>query len=142
LETLRDYRDDILAATTTGQYYVDLYAQHEVDAISALLGTPTLVFRVLEAQTEWIPALRSLVDGGGDGVTVTASMQTSLATVLDGMEANASPELAAALATERSRLQLDSIAGLTMDAFQQQIEDLGGTPVRRATWSSLKSRHR
>jgi len=142
LDALRDYRDDVLMATTVGQYYVDLYEAYEGDAITALLGDPTLVFRVLEAQAEWVPAIRALVDGGGSGVTVTASMQTSLLAVLAGMEENASPGLASTIATERTRLQLTSIEGLTLDAFQQQIEDLGGTPVRRTTWSSLKSIHR
>lgn len=142
LDALRDYRDDVLMPTPTGQFYVDLYEEHEVDAIAALLGDPTLVFRVLEATDEWIPAIRALVDGGGAGVTVTSSMQASLLVVLAGMEEHASPALASAIATERTRLQLTSIEGLTMDGFQQQIESLGGTPVARTSWSELKSIHR
>jgi hypothetical protein len=45
------------------------------------------------------------------------------------MAAQASPALATAIATERTPLKLDAIAGPTTDAFQQQVEDLGRTPV-------------
>ena len=47
---------------------------------------------------------------------------------------------AQAIAFERQRLSLDTIAGLTLDEFQQQVETLGGTTaVTERSWGRVKS---
>jgi hypothetical protein len=70
-------------------------------------------------------------------------MQDDLLNLLQRFEAAASPGLASTLAFERSRLDLDSIAGLTMTQFQSQVETLGGpTAVEKRSWSDVKRRYR
>lgn len=142
-EVYARYRDEILASTAVGQYYVDLYEQHGLDAILASLAAPFHAVKFRRAWSTWTPALRALVDGTGGGATVSAQMQDDLLALLDILEDNGSPALAGAIATERSRLQLDSIAGLTMTEFQTQVETLGGpNALQPATWGRVKALYR
>jgi hypothetical protein len=67
-------------------------------------------------------------------------MRDSMLDVLDGLEQAGSPALAAAIAAERQRLSLGTIAGLSMDAFQAQVEALGGaTSVEARSWGMIKA---
>jgi hypothetical protein len=143
LDTLRRYRDEVLASTTAGQFYVDKYAEHSLELTRAALREPDFFARFVRAEGPWVSALTALVNGLGDNVTVMPQMQADLLSLLDSLEANGSPDLAADLAFERQRLQLDTIAGLTIGGFQDQVETLGGvTSVEPLSWGKVKSRYR
>lgn len=143
LEPYHRYRDEILNGTAAGQFYRDLYAQHTADAFAASLAAPSHVAAFHRAWQAWTPSVQALVDGNGASVPVTGTMQATLLALLDILEANGSPALAQAISTERARLQLDSIAGLTMAEFQTQVETLGGTnALEPVTWGGVKALYR
>ena len=141
--TLIRYRDEILTATEEGQYYIDLYYQHSLDMIRATVADPSLLLHVAGAQGAWLTALQALVDGAGGGVTVTQQMADDLNAVLDSFAAHGSPDLVDVVTTERQKLELDSIVGLTLNEFQEQIETLGGpTAIEPRSWGGIKSLYR
>jgi len=140
---LRRYRDETLASTVEGQYYIDLYHEHSPDMMRASVAEPSFVARLLNASEDWTTAIGALVDGTGDQALISQAMADDLNAMLDTFESVGSPALAATIAFERSRLELDSVAGMTMDAFQTQIETLGGsTSVDASTWGRIKAGYR
>lgn len=142
-DTLRRYRDEILATTPEGQYYIDKYVEHSVAMARAAFREPDFLARFVRMQDSWVAAFDALVNGNGSAATVTPAMRDDLLSLLDSLEANGSPELAADLAFERQRLQLDTIAGLTIAQFQSQVETLGGaTSVEPSSWGRMKSLYR
>ena len=143
IDVLRRYRDEVLAASTHGQFYIDLYQATSPDLIRALVASPSLAIRLYHARTDWAAGFQDLVDGAGDTFTVSLSMQDDLLSILDTFEAVGSPALAQTLAFERARLQLDQIAGLSMTELQQQIETLGGTSALESRgWGRIKALYR
>jgi hypothetical protein len=140
---LTRYRDEVLAATPTGQYYIDLYNQYSSDMILATVAEPDLLVRTYKAQDAWVAALQALVDGDGDAAVVTQQMQDDLNGILDSFAAHGGAALADVVTLQRQRLQLDSIAGLTVSEFQQQVETLGGpSAVEPQSWGRIKSLYR
>jgi hypothetical protein len=142
-QVLGRYRDEVLATTVEGQYYIDLYNQLSPDLMRATVRSPSLPVRVLLAQDPWLGGFQALVDGQGDQFIVTTAMQNSLLALLNTYELVGSPTVRSSLAFERDRLNLDAIAGLTMTQFQQQIETLGGpSSVEATSWGEMKGRYR
>jgi len=141
-EVLQRYRDEMLATTPQGQYYTALYRDLSGAIGLALVSEPTFVYRVLAAKDEWVSAISALVDGQGSTVVITPSMASNLNALLDEFEQHGSPELASAVQLERTRLHLDTIEGLSLEQFQQQVETFGGTPTRHTSWGGLKERYR
>ncbi len=140
---LQRYRDEILAGTEEGQYYIARYDDLSPQIWRAVLGRPTFFYRVHQAIPDWIDALEALVDGTGDGVVITQDMEDRLNALLDEFEELGSAELTTFIDAQRTQLQVDAIAGYTVQEFQDQVEKLGGdTPVESATWSKLKARYR
>lgn len=142
IETLRRYRDEVLALTPGGQHFAALYTQHSGAAAVALLRDPTFVFGFVSDLEVWVPALDALLAGNGDTVVITPAMQDALNDVLDELAALGNPGLAAAIATERARVGTDGIAGQTMEAFQSDVEQAGTTSLEPASWGRLKSLYR
>lgn len=135
---LQRYRDEVLDGSSAGQYYIERYEEHSEAAGIAMLRRPAFLFDVADARGDWLAGLRSLVDGEGASVTISLSMQNDLLGLLDVLETEGSPELSTFLAFERGRLQLDTIAGLSMAQFQTQIETLGGTTIAESSWGKIK----
>lgn len=143
VEILRRYRDEVLATTAEGLFYIDFYQVNSLEAIRASLASPTLIARVYRVATEWAPAFQALVDGQGGSFTVTQSMEDNLLGLFATYESVGSPAFSQAIAFERTRLQLDQIAGRTMTGFQTQIETLGGTSaVEPMSWGRVKGLYR
>lgn len=140
LAALRQYRDQVLATTPVGQYYATLVSESAAALTNATLHDPLVVYRILQAKDGWIAALSAIAAGAGGGVTITSTMQDDLLAILARLEAAGSPDLANTIATERTRLQLDQIAGLTGEGFQQHIETHGSNvAVETARWGDVKS---
>jgi hypothetical protein len=136
--TLQRYRDEILQNTPAGRYYVGLHEQHSLNVIRTIANVPSLAARIILKKTAWVDGLQALVDGQGSQFTVTQQMQDDLLELLQAFEQNGPPALATMISTERTRLQLDTIAGQTMTQYQTQIETLGPQVVDERSWSQMK----
>ncbi|MCA9753400.1 MAG: hypothetical protein KC591_14495, partial [Gemmatimonadetes bacterium] len=121
LDTFRRYRDEVLAITPVGQFYTGQYETFSFDMAQTVLAHPTLLVRTLRTLLDWQLPIDLLLNGSGSSVTVSPSMQDGLLDVLDTMEQVGSPALAQAIAFERTRLQLDTLAGKTLTEFQTQV---------------------
>jgi hypothetical protein len=142
-ETLRRYRDDVLDMTTSGQYYMNLYDQHSVSIIRAMAGEPSLAVQIWTKKDPWLEGIEALVNGQGNNFTVTQQMEDDLLDLLGAFEQAGSPSLAGMIAQERTRLQLDTIAGQSMSEYQTQIETLGGPmAVENRSWGDVKRVYR
>jgi hypothetical protein len=142
-ETLRRYRDEVLDMTTSGQYYVNLYDQHSLSIIRAMASEPSLATRIWTKKDPWLQGIEALVNNQGDQFTVTQQMQDDLLELLGAFEQAGSPSLAGMIAQERTRLQLDTIAGQSISEYQTQIETLGGPmAVENRSWGDVKRVYR
>jgi hypothetical protein len=141
--TLQRYRDEVLAATEAGQFYIDIYNQFSPDLFQAILAAPSLTARLFKAQGAWVDGLETLLDGQGGSFIITQQMEDDLLSILQTFQDVGSPDLANMIAFEKQRLQLDQIAGLTMSQYQAQVENLGGpTSVDPTSWGRIKSLYR
>jgi hypothetical protein len=140
ITTLQRYRDEVLAATEDGQYYIDLYNQFSFDLIEAIVASPSLAARLFNAHGAWVNGLQALVDGQGASFIVTQQMEDDLLALLQTFQDVGSTDLSTMIAFESARLQLDQIAGLTIADYQAQVETLGGpTSVESTSWGRIKS---
>jgi len=141
--TLQRYRNEILATTSAGQFYTDLYQSYANDIGHTIVSSPTLAARLFLARGAWIDGLQAIVDGNGGSFVVSQAMQDDLLALLATFEADGTPALASMLAFERTRLKLDAIAGLPMNTLQNQIETLGGpTAIEPRSWGDVKQMYR
>jgi hypothetical protein len=141
ISVLRAYRDDVLAATEAGRFYIRLYDSLSPALLRATFRDPDLFFGLPNLGGEWIDAFDALSTGNGASVVVTPSMQANLTELLDRLEAVGDPELVQAIQRERTRLMLDAVVDLTMDELQNRVETLGGVRTESGSWGRLKSRY-
>lgn len=138
---LQRYRDEILAPSLIGPFYIDLYRQFSGEVVIAALQHPTFLFELLETAQEWVAGIDALVNGSGDSFTISSQMVQDLTSVVFALSSAADVETSTALANEYSRLQLDNAAGMTMSQLQTQLEQLGGRVANeQESWGALKSR--
>ncbi len=137
-EILRRYRDEVLAASPVGDYYVQLYETNSRAVAEAVVSEPTLIYRVMDTWGLWLPAVAAQVDGQGAGFVITGEMQTALLGVMTEFEAAGSPELAELMADFRVELDLENVAGTTAADLQQAVED-NPMPGERANWGDVKA---
>lgn len=136
---LRSYRDEVLAKTDAGEFYIEQYETFSDDIGAAILGEPTFVLDLLAMQGPWVTGIAQVVAGTGDAAVITQDMETELNEILDRLEALGNPALVEAIQLERTRLALDDVAGMTMEELQTRIEtDGGGTAVLPMSWGALK----
>lgn len=141
IETLRRYRDEVLTGAPGGDYYIQLYQDYSLAIGAAILQRPTLIYRVLEAQDLWLPAVAAQVDGQGANFTITGEMQAALLNIMTEFEEVGSPELAQLVADFRLELDLENIAGTTASDFQAAIET-NPMETQPATWGGVKALYR
>ena len=145
LDVLREFRDLWMLPTSVGARYAELYRTFSPALVRAMLARPTLVFELLRADGPWIEAIEALLDGAGGTSLVTPAMQSDLTFLLNQFGEAGGGALARAIATERARLGLDAIAGLSITQFWQRVLDRGGEDpcVASATTLCLNGgRHR
>jgi hypothetical protein len=121
ISTLRAVRDQILADTPTGRYYTALYYGHSPELSRIAATNPTILWESWETLEAWTPALQSLVAGQGNEATITQAMVNDLNSVLEQIEAAASPQLRLAIQREQNALNLPSFVGRTMDAAWAKV---------------------
>ncbi len=127
-DVLRTFRDQRMSATRAGRYYRDLYRAHSRDLALTLIPRATLVKATADAQAPWVAALDAATQGQGDSVTVTQAMVSDMLAIFDRFESEGSPELARVFRAERERLQLEQLAGQTIEGAIDLVETRGGPP--------------
>jgi hypothetical protein len=138
LEILGRYRDEVLAASPGGDYYIALYEDYSADVMAAVVREPTLFHRVAEVQELWVPAIAAQVDGAGASFIITADMQAALLDLMGKLETHGSPDLAQLVADFRTELDLENIAGNTAADLQDALDN-NSMPVERSSWSGVKA---
>ncbi|MGE4188591.1 MAG: hypothetical protein AB7G12_01720 [Thermoanaerobaculia bacterium] len=139
--TLRAFRDQVMASSEAGRYYVNLYYTWSKDAIVAAFRHPAIFAEAMATAPAWIQGAGSLVAGQGSTTSVSGPMLNGLRRVLDGLKAAGSPALARAIATEESRLGLASWEGLSFDALWQRVLTAGGAAACTPSANSLCLNH-
>jgi len=104
-------------------YYADIINTHSPEVVDIIARHPTLLWDSLSMLNEWTPAMLALSDGNGEEFTVTQIMADEMINVLDGLAAQASPNLQHTIQREQIALDLPSFAGLNMDeAWETLVE--------------------
>ena len=135
--TLRRFRDLRMSNTPAGRYYRDLYEAHSHDLVLAFAPRPSLVDQIADARDPWIEVLDAAVQGRGDSVVVTEPMVDSMLAIFDRLETAGSRRLQHLFQSERQRLGLDDLAGLSIEQTIDLIEERGGPPECVDTDTSL-----
>ncbi|MBW7883635.1 MAG: VCBS repeat-containing protein, partial [Caldilineaceae bacterium] len=122
LQTYRSLRDTLLWKTRTGQHYAQQYERLNPE-VFALLSTNSALRNEGSALLQmWQPNLQALLDGQGDGATISAAQMQAIASFLDNLSAAGSPALQQAIASELANLPpLSSFAGKTMSEAQRTV---------------------
>jgi len=120
--TLYRTRDQLMSRTPAGQRYIDLYYAHTGQISRLLVKDPALRRQAAGLLRAVVPGLEALLNGDGDKVVVTPATIRQLQALLDGLAAaDQGGDLAKTISHERSRLKLESLAGLTFDEAWQTI---------------------
>ena len=114
--TLYRVRDEVLRSTPVGRRYIELYYAHMGRINSLLLRDPRLRVQAADLLRAVLPGLQALLEGRGQQVVVTPALVAQLNAFLDGLSAaDGHGPLAKAIATERSRIKLEALEGLTFE---------------------------
>lgn len=118
---LQRLRDERMAISAGGQYYIDLYETLTLDLYGATFVDSSFYRELWDLKDAWMPAVANLVDGDGQ-MPVNADMQSRLQDVLLRFQSDGSPALREAIEVERRALDLDRIAGRPIGWLQQRWE--------------------
>jgi hypothetical protein len=121
ISLLQRLRDERMAASAGGQYYIGLYESLSLDLYGASFVDPLFYRELWDLKDAWMPAVANLVDGDGQ-MPVSADMQARLQDVLLRFQSDGSPALREAIEVERRALDLDRIAGRPISWLQQRWE--------------------
>lgn len=123
LETLYRVRDNVLAPTTQGQHYIDLFYGYNSELLSLLLNDPALFEQGYDTVVLWLPNLGSLVNGPAEGSPViTAEQVDAVDDFLTAVSAVASPALQTTISQERAALPPpDDFVGMTMTEAREIV---------------------
>lgn len=141
LETLRRYRDEVLAGTTSGDIYIQLYHDVSPGLINAFLQRPSLIHHVADVWDRWLPAVAALVDGNGASFMINSDMQTALLQLIADLSDAGSPQLAASLAEFSTATDLAHVAGLSASALQTRLDN-SSLGAETTSWGAVKSMFR
>jgi hypothetical protein len=114
-------RDRVLAGTSKGRHYIDLYNSRNPDIRTAFLTHPALWGEGLSLLQQWQPMLQALVDGQGSTVTITSAQVQAVKTFLNDLSADGSPALQQAIAAEETNTPLDPLAGQTVEQARASL---------------------
>lgn len=118
---LQRLRDERMASSIGGAYYIDLYLSLQLDLYAATFADPLFYNDLWELKDAWMPAIADLVDADGS-MSVTVEMQDRLLAALLRFEALGSESLRAAIHRERQALDLAGLAGQPIAVLQQRWE--------------------
>ncbi len=137
IDTYWHVHDDVLLPTEMGRYYIDLFWQHNNELCSLVLSHPMVKDDGLVIILQFEPGLRALVNGDGDEVRITQVMVDRVQDYLDFLVEVGSPELQAAIRTERARTPFDDFSGMTFEQARILLVGLPQEPAATPYSTSL-----
>lgn len=118
---LRRLRDERMAGSIGGQYYIGLYEDLSLDLYGATFVDPRFYLELWALKDAWMPAVANLVDGDGQ-MPVSTEMAERLRAILLRFQLDGSAELRQAIEVERQALGLNQLAGRPISWLQQRWE--------------------
>lgn len=137
VDTYWRVHDEVLQPTEVGRYYVDLFWRHNNELCNVILDYPKVKDEGFVIILQFEPGLRALVDGEGDEVRITPVMVDRVQAYLDLLMEVGSPELQAAIRTERARTPLGEFSGMTFEQARTLLVGLPQAPVATPVSTSL-----
>lgn len=117
LSILYAVRDQLLASTSTGRYYTDLYYRTTADISILLLADPALRQRTTQIIALVTPGVQALVTTQGNDTLVTAAMVDQMLDYLADLQQAArtanNPQLADTITAEMARIDWPRLPGMT-----------------------------
>ncbi len=125
IDTYWRVHDEVLLPTEAGRRYIDIFWKYSPEL--CVLGStyPEVMEEGKVLILQFDPLLRALVDGEGDQVVITKELVDRLEAYLDLLGQVGSPDLRAAIQSERARTPLRELIGMT---FEEARGKLVGTP--------------
>ncbi|MEK6799458.1 MAG: hypothetical protein AABZ12_10865 [Planctomycetota bacterium] len=117
LQTLRQYRDDVLAGSEIGRDYTDLYYYHADELSAILLAKPELRLQAVVEVVRLLPDVQGVV--GGQTVQLSNEDMQAIDHLLASIQREAGDELAEDIQNLRSALQkgaLPDVLGVKVEA--------------------------
>lgn len=122
LESYRALRDQVLAQSPQGQYFIDLYRQASPELLQTISDHNWMLWRTVGVIQTWGPAFQALADGRGAEAAVTDEMLAEAQDYLEALRSVASPELAELILAEEEALDLRSWQGGNLDDALSHVE--------------------
>jgi hypothetical protein len=121
LDTYYRVQDDILFPTEIGRRYIELFYGLSSEVWQISLTHDEVMSQATRLLLGFEPQLHELVEGRGAGVLVTREMVSDVESFLDLVAQYGSPELRSAIQSERARLPLGDLVGLSFQEAQLRI---------------------
>jgi hypothetical protein len=115
IDTYYRVQDEVLFPTEIGRHYIDNFYGFSNEAWQISLAHPAVMNEAGRILYMFEAPLRALVEGEGSEVFVTPEMVIQVETFLDHLAEYAGPELLATIQTERTRVPLSSLVGMSFD---------------------------
>jgi DNA-binding beta-propeller fold protein YncE len=93
LQTIRDFRDGVLATTPRGNDYIDIYYQHSSEVSLLLLSDEGLRTKARKLLVDFLPTIESLL--GDEEVVLSEELIIRIESLLDEIGSKAGPKLRA-----------------------------------------------
>jgi hypothetical protein len=132
VDELRQFRDVVLASSTSGRAWTRAYYQHSAEVKRILLLHPTLAIEAASLMSESRSVLRSVLDHSS--YVLTGDYTTRIDAFLGKLVSYASPALRDELAAFRTRASLTTAAGQTAAQYWESLLGANESPLERATF--------
>lgn len=125
--TLRNFRDNVLTTSDTGNAYIALYDRHGYELGLLLFADPTFFGHFRNAKDAWMPAVDSLVNGDGSAV-IDANMIAMMNQAFDHFRTYGSDRLRKAINENYDLLQPGDFEGQTIGELADHWATLPASP--------------
>jgi hypothetical protein len=125
-------------ASAQWDFYTRLFDGYSPTLSSLVAENPSLAWMSHETLQQWTPAVGSLSDGTGDSFIISPDMVNNANDLIDELKETADPDLAAIIQREQDLIDVESMAGLTMDEawdellLRRPVEELFITIILKA----------
>jgi len=104
---LRQFRDTVLRKTPKGRDYVQLFYKHSFQITTILYRNPELFSRGKSVMNSMLPDIKISVDGGA--ININQAQKLEILSLLDAINAEASPALKKSIAQVKKDLRQKNI---------------------------------
>jgi hypothetical protein len=116
LEILYAFRDEVLASTSTGQRYIELFYKHAEEGLWLMLSYPELLSYTRTLLERFLPTIQAIL--AGQLTMMTSADVADVEVLLEAFAAKASPKLQADLRAIQEELQ----QGTLLEQFGIRID--------------------